>query len=45
MAGGPVPFEACNCGMIGDARKNAFSEILRTLADFEFENVEFIIKQ
>jgi hypothetical protein len=44
MAGGPVPFEACNCGMVGDARKNAFNDILRTLRDFKFDSLEFIIK-
>jgi hypothetical protein len=42
--GGQVPFEACNCGMMGDARKNGFSEMLKTLERFSFDKIEFLIK-
>jgi hypothetical protein len=42
--GGQVPFEACNCGMMGDARKNGFSEILKTLDNFPYDKIEFLIK-
>ena len=43
-SGGQVPFEACNCGMMGDARKNGFSEILKTLENFSYDKIEFLIK-
>jgi hypothetical protein len=42
--GGQVPFEACNCGMMGDARKNGFNEILKTLDNFSYDKIEFLIK-
>lgn len=42
--GGQVPFDACNCGIIGDARKNGFSEILKTLEKFSFDKIEFLTK-
>lgn len=42
---GDVPFEACNCGMSGDARKNGFSEILKTLENFNYEDFMFLVDQ
>ncbi len=42
--GGQVPYEACNCGMAGDARKNGFKEILKTLDNFAYDTIEFVKK-
>ncbi len=42
--GGQVPDEACNCGMAGDARKNGFKEILKTLDNFNYDRIEFLKK-
>lgn len=42
---GDVPYEACNCGMSGDARKNGFFEILKTLNNFNHEDFAFLIDQ
>ena len=42
---GDGPYEACNCGMSGDARRNGFSEILKTLNNFNYEDFAFLIDQ
>ena len=42
--GNQVPFDACNCGIMGDARKNGFNEILKTLDKFSYDKIEFLIK-
>jgi len=42
--GGKFPYDACNCGLPGDARKNAFKEMLKTLESFPVDKIEFIIK-
>lgn len=43
-SGGQFPLEACNCGMKGNAKKNAFIEILKTLDDLKFRKIEFLKK-
>lgn len=42
--GGQVPYDVCNCGMAGDARKNAFKAILKLIETYSFESIEFIEK-
>lgn len=42
--GGQVPYDVCNCGMSGDARKNAFKTIITLIESYPFENIEFIEK-
>jgi hypothetical protein len=42
--GGQVPFNACNCGSPGDAQRNGFNEILKTLDNFAYDSIEFVIK-
>ena len=41
---GTVPFEACKCGMVGDARKNGFREIGYTLENFNYSKIEIFKK-
>ena len=42
--GGQVPFDVCNCGMMGAARKNSFKAIITLLESYKFESVEFLEK-
>ena len=42
--GGQIPYDACNCGLSGDARKNAFKTILTLLETYSYENIEFLEK-
>ncbi len=42
--GGQVQYEACNCGLAGDARKNAFNTLLKLLENYSFESIEFLEK-
>ena len=41
---GQAPMDACNCGIIGDARLNAFKETLRLAKGFQYDKIEFLIK-
>lgn len=42
--GGQVPYDVCNCGLSGDARKNAFKTILTLLETYSYESIEFLEK-
>ena len=42
MLAGPVPFESCNCGIMGNAQLNSFKEILATLADIKADRVVYL---
>lgn len=42
--GGQIPYEACNCGFAGDARKKAFKEMISLIENYKFDNLEFLVK-
>ena len=42
--GGQVPFDICNCGMMGDARKNSFKAMIAIIEKYKFDSVEFLEK-
>lgn len=42
MVAGPVPFESCNCGIMGNAQLNSFKEILATLAEVKADRVVYL---
>ena len=39
--GSQVSYEACNCGVIGDARKNAFTQIINVITSYQWETINF----
>lgn len=43
-SGGQVPFDICNCGMMGDARKNSFKAMINIIEKYTFDSVEFLEK-
>lgn len=44
LNGGSIPFDACKCGLVGDARLNAFKEMLETVEKFNYLTIEFSTK-
>jgi hypothetical protein len=44
LASGNVPFDACKCGLVGDARLNSFKEMLEIVEKFNYLTIEFSIK-
>lgn len=42
--GGQVPMDVCKCGMAGDARKNAFQEMLSIIDSYKFDSIEYFKK-
>ena len=43
-SGGQVPVDICNCGMMGDARKNSFKAMIAVIEKYKFDSVEFLEK-
>lgn len=42
--GNKIPFEICKCGMVGDARLNAFKEMLSLVEKYSYDTIEFSVK-
>lgn len=42
LAGGQVPFESCNCGIMGNAQLNSFKEILSTLDEIKADRTVYL---
>lgn len=41
LGGGQIPFDACNCGIAGDARKGGFNVIRDSVEGFTFDTIEY----